>query len=50
MDMLPKNVTGSTGWSQCYIPTNDNQSAGIDLNAFYLGQRVLVNDAFTVSA
>lgn len=50
MDALPKNVTGATGWSQCYIPANENQSAGIDLSSFYRNQRILVNDKFTVSA
>lgn len=48
MPSLPQNVTGSSGWSQCYIPSAQNMGAGNDLQKFYNNNRILTNDSFVV--
>jgi hypothetical protein len=40
--------TSSAGYSSCMIPESENRNGGIDLNAFYLNNRVIDRDRFYV--
>ena len=40
--------TGSTGWSRCFIPTEQNLGAGGVLSAFYGSERILDGDRFQI--
>lgn len=39
---------GSVGWSRCMIKAGDNRVGGSMLTSFYLNNRVIVNDKFSV--
>jgi hypothetical protein len=46
---LPKRLIGdSGGYSACMIPAAENSNGGTDLNVFYIDNRVIDGDTFSV--